>query len=486
MVDRLQPKARSLILEPCAGDGAFIEALLELGVDFSIDAYELNIEAYSKLRKKFSQYDNIHVYLKDTILETGLPLFDKKFDRIIGNPPYGAWQNYERRAQLKKLYPSLYVKETYTLFLHRCIDLLKPNGRLVFIVPNTFLNLHRHTGIRKKVLQETELEEVAIFPSKFFPGVNFGYAEMCIVTLHKRSVDQAWVDHRVRVFTDLTTVDDLIKVRNGEWHSGGFSHYELKQTDIYKSPDHALLIHPNPQIPEIITSPRRTIGDVADCVTGFYSGNDKKYLRRFSEEVRRGQRYAVVDKNHMCSEPAKHKDILGGIDPPACFVPIVKGGAIRYVKPDDWYMDWSKRAVAEYKKSKRARFQNSQYYFKSGIGVPMVSSVPVSGALLERKLFDQSIVGVFPKDRDLLSFLLAYFNSEICGELISTINPTANNSANYIRKIPVVLPSASELEIVERLTQSILSQIRATGSYEQSYQQELDRVFWRLLGLESR
>jgi hypothetical protein len=146
-------------------------------------------------------------------------------------------------------------------------------------------------------------------------------------------------------------------------------------------------------------------------------------------------------------------------------------------------MDWSKRAVAEYKKSSRARFQNPQYYFKFGIAVPMVSSVPVSGALLERKLFDQSIVGVFPKDESLLMFLLAYFNSEICGELISTINPTANNSANYIKKIPAFLPSDSELELIEHLTQLILGQIRSTGSYDGSYQQELDRIFWRLSGV---
>ena len=38
------------------------------------------------------------------------------YDRIIANPLYGGWIDYDRRKQLKRLYPVLYVKETYSLF----------------------------------------------------------------------------------------------------------------------------------------------------------------------------------------------------------------------------------------------------------------------------------------------------------------------------------------------------------------------------------
>jgi type I restriction-modification system DNA methylase subunit len=91
-----------------------------------------------------------------------------KYDFIIANPPYGAWQDYEKRGKLKLIYPKLYIKETYSTFLFLCLSLLKEAGRLVFITPDTYLNLHTHTYLRKFILQNALVEEIAIFPSSFF------------------------------------------------------------------------------------------------------------------------------------------------------------------------------------------------------------------------------------------------------------------------------------------------------------------------------
>ena len=45
------------------------------------------------------------------------------------------------KENFKKLYPNSYVKETYSLFLELCLRLLKPNGILTFILPDTFMSL---------------------------------------------------------------------------------------------------------------------------------------------------------------------------------------------------------------------------------------------------------------------------------------------------------------------------------------------------------
>jgi type I restriction-modification system DNA methylase subunit len=105
------------------------------------------------------------------------------YDRIIANPPYGGWQDYARRRELKMRYPDLYVKETYGLFLHNSIRVLRPGGVLVFIVPDTFLNLHMHTPLRRFILDNCKIRRISLFPSSFFPGVRFGYSKLCVVTL---------------------------------------------------------------------------------------------------------------------------------------------------------------------------------------------------------------------------------------------------------------------------------------------------------------
>ena len=92
---------------------------------------------------------------------------------------------------------------------------------------------------------------------------------------------------------------------------------------------------------------------------------------------------------------------------------------------------------------------------------------------MENKLFDQSIVGIFPKDESLTYYLLAFFNSPTCNKLIRTLNPSANNPANYIKKIPVIIPDKSVLELITEKTKKIVDEVRTTGSYDEKKELEI-------------
>ena len=101
----------------------------------------------------------------------------------------------------------------------------------------------------------------------------------------------------------------------------------------------------------------------------------------------------------------------------------------------------------------------------------MVSASSITGALIENRLFDQSIVGIFPKNEQLLYYWLAFFNSPTCNQLIRTINPSTNNSSNYIKKIPVLLPEKKVLNTITHNTQQIIALVKAnqrehTTTYE--------------------
>jgi len=143
-------------------------------------------------------------------------------------------------------------------------------------------------------------------------------------------------------------------------------------------------------------------------------------------------------------------------------------------------MDWSKKAIEEYKHSKKARFQNSNFYFKHGIGVPMISSSQITSALIENRLFDQSIVGIFPKDRELTFVLLAFFNSPTCNKLIRTINPYANNPANYIKKIPFIRPPKKKIETINKITKDIIAEIKEGRELDEDKYTALNRIFFEI------
>lgn len=474
MVDKLILKSTDKIFEPCGGDGVFIESILEENEYANIDICELNSNAVEVLQTKFSNFLNVNIRECDTLLDNELSFnsnFGGIYDKIIANPPYGAWQDLEKRAILKKMYSELYAKESYALFLYRCIELLKEGGILSFIIPDTFLNLHMHKAIRKHILTKTKIVELALFPSSFFPGVNFGYANLSIITLQKNSSQNECLLNRFNVITNFSSVQQLVKL-----NEDSLKVYSFSQKEIFSNPDYAFLISDNSNISKAINESEIKIGDIANCVTGFYSGDDKTFLQVKSLDLKNGKNYKLVNQNQINREDKFNANILDGLDSEKYFLPIVKGGNTKYLKPEGWYMNWSKQAVLHYKKDKKARFQNPQYYFKYGIGVPMISSSSITASLIENKLFDQSIVGIFPKDESLTYFLLAFFNSPTCNKLIRTINPSANNPANYIKKIPFILPSIAQKEKVNQIVEHILERIKSCGDYDVENESILNKI----------
>jgi adenine-specific DNA-methyltransferase len=474
MVNKLMLKSTDKILEPCGGDGVFVEAVLQDNEFADIDICELNDTAYQTLLNKFSHYSNVSIRLCDTLLDNDLIFksgFGGVYDKIIANPPYGAWQDIDKRAKLKKIYSELYIKETYALFLFRCIELLKDGGILSFIIPDTFLNLHMHKAIRHHILTKTKILELALFPSSFFPGVNFGYANLSIITLQKSVSKFECLNNVFKVLNTFANVEQLTEIRESE-----LKVYKFSQKEILSNPDYAFLIADNAKITEAINKSKFNVGDFASCVTGFYSGDDKTFLQVNSPDLKNGKNYDLVDENSVNRDYENIANILNGIDGEKHFLPIVKGGNTKYLKPEGWFMNWSKEAVAHYKKD------NPQYYFKFGVGVPMISSSSITASLIENKLFDQSIVGVFPKDKTLTYYLLAFFNSPTCNKLIRTINPSANNPANYIKKIPFVLPSEEQRSYIDETVQEIINSIKVNGKYDEDLETGLNEVMKIIYG----
>lgn len=477
MTNMLNLSPQDSIFEPCGGDGVFVDKMLSLSPSANINIFELNPEAITKLRSKYNHNGNIHIKQTDTLLDEEIISRKLRFDKIIGNPPYGARHNESKKNALSKLYPHLYTKESYTLFLYACIECLNEGGILSFIIPDTFLSLHRHLDIRQYILKNTKIKELSMFPSSFFPGVNFGYANLCIITLEKSSDVLSNMSNLFAIRTGFTNVDELNTPHKGIKR-------EYLQRNILNNVSSAFYFNSNNKIQQLINDYMiQRIGDIASCVTGFYSGDDKTFLKVRSADLKNAKRYNIVKVAHIHESPLTEKEKINGIDSEAHYVPIVKGGNKKYIKPNDWFMDWSVEAIAQYRGSKKCRFQNSTFYFrKNGIAIPMIRSGRLTAALIDGRLFDQSIVGVFPFCENLTNYLLAFFNSNVCTRLISAINPSTNNSANYIKKIPFIAPSNELLETVNNLVSHLIKAIHRDEDIR-DYEDKLEIVFEEIYGL---
>lgn len=244
---------------------------------------------------------------------------------------------------------------------------------------------------------------------------------------------------------------------------------ELEQGKILENDNSSFLLS-NDKICEAIENSKYTLGDLADCVTGIYCGDNKRFLY-FSEtngSTKKGYDIAELTKiDFTCKD-------LTGVKQPYKYVPIIKGSSkTKFLREsDEWVIDWSHNAINHYNNDKKARFQNSKYYFKTGIAIPMVKSANIKATIMQDSVFDQSIVGIFAKNEKLIYFILAYLNSKVANDFIHTINPTANNSANYLKKLPIFMPTEDEINYINHLVDSIFRE-----SYSDEKQKDIDNFF---------
>ena len=92
-------------------------------------------------------------------------IFPKPFDVVIGNPPYGKTRLTE--AQRQYFAASLYGHaNTYGLFLHLGVELLKPNGVLGYVIPASMLSGLYFQNLRRYLANECRFRAIVQFEKR--------------------------------------------------------------------------------------------------------------------------------------------------------------------------------------------------------------------------------------------------------------------------------------------------------------------------------
>jgi hypothetical protein len=120
------------------------------------------------------------------------------FDVVLGNPPYGADIDDFIKV-FEKLYPktSHGFKDIYKYFFDKSLSLLKQNGILCFITPNTFLRQPRYADLRRLLLEYSILELIDLGEHIFEAVVP---TAISLISLCK---------YENVLFADLTKFDDV-------------------------------------------------------------------------------------------------------------------------------------------------------------------------------------------------------------------------------------------------------------------------------------
>jgi type I restriction-modification system DNA methylase subunit len=202
------------------------------------------------------------------------------FDVIVGNPPYIRIQNMvhyspqEIRYYQSSASPFSCAKnnnfDKYSLFIERALTLLKPRGRLGYILPHKFFKIKSGEALRKHISSNQYLCEVVYF------GVQqvFGKARStytCILVLCRESSKSFSVEH----------VNKL-----GAWRYGApgtIDRYSAE--DIDEKP--WIFVHPKVRVifDRIKKEHKTLLKDVANIFVGVQTSADKIYILRSVEET---------------------------------------------------------------------------------------------------------------------------------------------------------------------------------------------------------
>ena len=186
--------ADSLVLDPCCGTGQFLLAAADIIDDptkiwgFDIDEMAVRLARVSIL-SRFPNHNFIpQIFCKNTLLDVDSEeLFSQdnlpRFDVIITNPPWGAHFSQLDTDKLQRLYPSIRSNEAFSYFIFKSMRLLKSDGVLSFILPESILNIKTHKDIRQVILEQAKIIDIKhldrVFKNVFTPVIRLD-VQKCI------------------------------------------------------------------------------------------------------------------------------------------------------------------------------------------------------------------------------------------------------------------------------------------------------------------
>jgi len=297
------------ILEPAVGSGIFLRTLLETEIEQRIDRnseidinklfnnvigidIDLNACLATNLSLTLLQYTfnkNLiepKIYNEDSIKTMQLFLEDENhFDVIISNPPYINQNNKDTAFvdALKSVLNNLTNGkiDAYQGFLKLSIDLLKPDGIGLFVLPHNFLISESSKHLRNYLLKHCYIEVVADLSAiNVFENVST-YTALLIIRKKKNSDDSnnnfSWIlKCKSSVGEGLSNLLSGNEVEN--------SHYQVyKAKDYFKQNNEWFILNKSELDLFQKIKTNREINDFLKVSQGIVTGKDDVFIRDKSE-----------------------------------------------------------------------------------------------------------------------------------------------------------------------------------------------------------
>lgn len=370
----------------------------------------------------------------------------QKYDVVVTNPPYmgSSGMNARLSDYVKKYYPDS-KSDLFAVFIERCAQMDKRGGYQAMITQHAWMFLSSFEKLRAK-LQLIDTVNMAHLGARGFDEIG-GEVVQTTSFVMRSSHTKGYKGTYCRLIDG-----DSEKVK-AEMFVSGENRYVAEQDNFSKIPGSPVAYWVS--VAFLKSFEGKTIEDYSFAGIGMRTGDNSRFLRHW---------YEVAKDNMIIGCKSKNEQIVSHCR----WVPYNKGGEFRrWYGNNEYVVNWlndreeikenTRRTYPELGDNLGWKISNEQYYYKKGITWSGITSSKCSFRVYEEGfIFDSGANGLFTYDEDMRYYIAACLNNTIALYTLGVINPTLNNGAGTIRKIPVILDEERK-DIVDNFVEDNIS-----------------------------
>ena len=281
MIENSQVRKDAKIIDPAAGDGAFVQALAGRGYR-KVWGIELEEERATRLRESLSAYSGLSLIAGDALNPATLGSWSMgTFDVAIGNPPFSHQRSKIDDERILANYELGRPKQAVEiLFLERFIQLVRPSGLVRIILPMNVFSNTTLQYVRDYILANLWVEAVVSLPRHTFGGTS---AKTAILFGQKRGKDwnkraDLWHQKRVKLVSipDQASLCELTKIPIARPEGG--MQVSISEIQDRMDPDYHFAGTRVSNLIDGSKAPFEPLSELADIRTGFVKYGEKTSL----------------------------------------------------------------------------------------------------------------------------------------------------------------------------------------------------------------